>query len=160
MVFLKKRWEAFLVLLKDGITPHKIALGIAGGIVIGTFPVIGPTTFLCFVFAWFTRVNTGIVQFANYATYPLQIICLIPLYRTGAYLSGLSFDTEKIQKINSIGSLADFLKESGILIYYTIGAWLGYGSLAGFLIYGITYILAARSLVKLRKSRLAGESIT
>jgi uncharacterized protein (DUF2062 family) len=75
--------------LKQGITPEKIALTVALGLLISVFPIIGATTLLCGLVAFALRLNQPIIQIINYFAYPLQLILLIPFYRAGEYLLGL-----------------------------------------------------------------------
>jgi uncharacterized protein (DUF2062 family) len=69
--------------LRQGITPEKIALTIALGVVLGVFPILGATTLLCGLAAIALRLNQPIIQLVNYFTYPLQLALIIPLYRAG-----------------------------------------------------------------------------
>ncbi|WP_029919868.1 DUF2062 domain-containing protein [Nevskia soli] len=71
---------------RQGITPEKIALTVALGCVLATFPILGSTTLLCTAAALWLRLNQPIIQLANYLCYPLQILLLIPLYRAGEWL--------------------------------------------------------------------------
>ena len=73
-------------LLKQGITPEKIALTVALGAFIGTIPMLGTTTILCTVVALALRLNLPAIQMVNGIVYPLQLILLIPFYRLGAWL--------------------------------------------------------------------------
>jgi uncharacterized protein (DUF2062 family) len=88
---LRSFWERKIVrpiikLLKQGMTPEKIALGLALGIVLGIFPIIGMTTLLCTVAAFLFRVNLPAIQVANYLVAPLQLALLLPFYRAGEWL--------------------------------------------------------------------------
>ena len=74
--------------LKQGITPEKVALTVALGLVLGIFPILGTTTILCGVVAARLRLNQPIIQLVNYIAYPLQLIAIIPLYRGGETLFG------------------------------------------------------------------------
>ena len=74
--------------LRQGITPEKIALTIALGLVLGIFPIIGATTILCGLAAVQLRLNQPIIQLVNYVAYPLQLLALIPFYRAGETLFG------------------------------------------------------------------------
>lgn len=69
--------------LKQGITPEKIALTVALGIVLGVFPVLGAATALCALAGVLLRLNQPIIQLVNYFVYPLQIALLIPFYHAG-----------------------------------------------------------------------------
>lgn len=72
--------------LKQGITPEKIALTVALGIVLGIFPILGSTTLLCALAGLWLRLNQPVIQLINYFVYPLQIALLLPFYRAGETL--------------------------------------------------------------------------
>jgi uncharacterized protein (DUF2062 family) len=73
-------------LLKQGVTPEKMALSLALGAAIGVFPAIGWTTTLCAVVALLLRLNLPAIQLVNYLMYPAQIALLIPFFRLGEKL--------------------------------------------------------------------------
>jgi len=78
--------EPVVALVKQGISPEKISLGMACGIVLGIFPVLGSTTILCGVAALIFRLNLPAIQLVNYIVYPLQIMLLIPFFHLGDLL--------------------------------------------------------------------------
>jgi uncharacterized protein (DUF2062 family) len=85
--FLSKRAvEPVVALIKQGISPEKISLGMACGIVLGVFPVLGSTTILCGLAAIIFRLNLPAIQLVNYMVYPLQLILLIPFFHLGDLL--------------------------------------------------------------------------
>lgn len=87
--FLQKRLIApILQLLTQGITPEKIALSLAFGIMLGVFPVLGTTTLLCLIAALLFRLNIAAVQLVNFLVYPLWFALLIPFIRVGERLFG------------------------------------------------------------------------
>jgi uncharacterized protein (DUF2062 family) len=65
---------------------RKISLSIALGIALGIFPVLGSTTILCAMAAFFFRLNLPAIQVVNYVVYPLQLILLAPFYGAGSWL--------------------------------------------------------------------------
>ena len=75
-------------LLRQGITPEKLALSIAWGVVIGIFPIVGTTTLLCTIVALVLRLNLPVIQLANWLVYPLQLVLVAPFFVAGAYLFG------------------------------------------------------------------------
>jgi uncharacterized protein (DUF2062 family) len=75
-----------LALLRQGVTPERIALSVALGAVLGVFPVLGSTTALCALAALFLQLNLPAIQIVNYLVYPLQIALLIPFFRLGERL--------------------------------------------------------------------------
>jgi len=56
-------------LLRQGITPEKIALSVALGAVLGIFPVLGSTTLLCAAAAFILRLNMPPIQVVNFLIY-------------------------------------------------------------------------------------------
>ncbi len=73
-------------LLKQGITPEKMALSIVIGGAFGVFPVLGTTTLLCTFAALILRLNMPAIQLVNYVVHPLQLLLLIPFIRFGEWL--------------------------------------------------------------------------
>jgi uncharacterized protein (DUF2062 family) len=73
-------------LLTQGITPEKIALSIAFGLVLGVFPALGWTTLLCLLVAVWLKLNVPAMQLVNYLAYPLQLALLVPFIRAGEVL--------------------------------------------------------------------------
>jgi uncharacterized protein (DUF2062 family) len=75
-----------LGLLRQGITPEKIALSIALGVTLGVTPVIGSTSILCFLAAILLGLNAPAIQLVNYLVYPLQLAMLVPFFRMGQWI--------------------------------------------------------------------------
>lgn len=75
-----------LELLRQGVTPEKIALSVALGLTLGVFPVLGATTALCAIAALALGLNLPAIQMVNYLVYPLQIALLLPFFRLGEEL--------------------------------------------------------------------------
>src|SRR6202035_779984 len=73
----------FLDLLRQAVTPEKIALSVALGVTLGVFPVLGSTTALCALAAFAWQLNLPVTEIVNYFIYPLQIALLIPFFRAG-----------------------------------------------------------------------------
>jgi uncharacterized protein (DUF2062 family) len=84
--FIRRFVDTILDLLRQGITPEKIALSLALGFAVGVLPVLGVTTALCAVLAIALRLNLVAIQAANWIVYPLQIALLIPFYRAGEFI--------------------------------------------------------------------------
>ena len=87
-------------LLKQGLTPEKLALTIALGIALGTIPVLGSTSIACAAAAAVLGLNQAAIQGVNYLVYPLQIALIIPFLRLGSVVFGdgsfhLGFDQIK-----------------------------------------------------------------
>jgi uncharacterized protein (DUF2062 family) len=82
----KKAVEPAVALIKQGVSPEKISLGMACGIILGVFPVLGSTTILCGLAAIIFRLNLPAIQLVNYMVYPLQLVLLIPFFHLGNLL--------------------------------------------------------------------------
>src|ERR1041384_3885230 len=88
--FVRRRIvEPVLDLLRQGVTPEKLALSLAFGLGIGICPVLGVSTVLCTVIAIALRLNLPAIQLVNYLASPLQIVLIIPFVRVGETLLGL-----------------------------------------------------------------------
>jgi uncharacterized protein (DUF2062 family) len=86
-------------LLRQGITPEKIALSIALGAVLGIFPVLGSTTILCAAAAFVLRLNLPAIQLVNFLIYPLQLILFLPFLRAGSRISGAAPVTLSMKEV-------------------------------------------------------------
>lgn len=84
--YYRKLARPILELLRQGVTPEKLALSIALGAVMGVFPALGWTTGLCALAAVALRLNLPALQIVNYSMYPLQIALLVPFFRLGEKL--------------------------------------------------------------------------
>jgi uncharacterized protein (DUF2062 family) len=82
----RKLIQPFIELLKQGVTPEKIALTVALGVSIGVTPVIGSTTMLCTLAAISLRLNLPAILLVNGVVYPLQLTLLVPFLRAGAWM--------------------------------------------------------------------------
>jgi uncharacterized protein (DUF2062 family) len=86
--FSRKLKAPVLVLLKQGMTPERVAFSLACGVVLGLFPILGVTTLLCLAAALILRLNTTAAVLANWAVYPLQIVLIAPFFAAGARFFG------------------------------------------------------------------------
>jgi uncharacterized protein (DUF2062 family) len=85
-LFYRRVLDPILELMTQGLTPEKIALSLAFGMVLGIFPILGSTSILCAVAALIFRLNLSAIQLVNYLIYPLQFLLLIPFLRLGEKL--------------------------------------------------------------------------
>jgi uncharacterized protein (DUF2062 family) len=82
----RKLVRPIIDLLKQGVTPEKMALSMALGVTLGIFPALGWTTALCAIAALALRLNLPAIQIVNYFMYPAQIALLIPFFRLGEWV--------------------------------------------------------------------------
>lgn len=139
-----------LDLLRQGITPEKMALSIALGITLGITPVIGSTSILCLLAAIVLRLNTPAIQLVNYLVYPLQFAMLVPFLRMGQRI----FAAQPLTV--SAGGIFHLIRADtwgAVVILWTatlhaLVAWLALASLAA----PILYALLAPALRRLGRS--------
>ena len=145
--FYRKFVLPIIDLLRQGITPEKIALSLAFGIGLGVFPVLGSTTILCTLAAILFRLNLPAIQLVNYFVYPLQLALLIPFMRFGENL----FRSPRVSL--SLTIIFESIKRSAwqtTKTYWTTGwhamaAWCLVGPLAIW----VMYLVLAPALRKL-----------
>lgn len=132
-----KLMRLILELLSQGITPHKLALSIALGVMLGVTPVIGSTTILCALAAMAFGINLPLIQVVNYLVYPLQLLLLIPFIQAGQWLfrqPPLPFSLAQLTRLFRLS----FWHTLGMLWEYTLHglvAWLILGGTVGLVIY-------------------------
>lgn len=124
--FRKKIVEPVVELMRQGITPEKIALSISLGIALGVFPVLGTTTVLCALAAVALGLNLPAIQLVNYLVYPLQLALLIPFMKLGGWLFGsrsLGFSLPQV-----VSLVRTDLRQAIVILWnltlHAIGAWL------------------------------------
>lgn len=87
---LKRLWgraaEPVLASLRQGLDPERAALAVALGFWIGLLPLIFGTMALCALAAWRLKLNHGVIQAANYAAFPFQLLLAYPFFRLGVLL--------------------------------------------------------------------------
>jgi len=72
--------------LNQGVSPRRLALTLALGLVVGCIPMLGVPTVLCAALAVVFRLNLPAMQAANYAVTPLQLALIVPFGRLGRWL--------------------------------------------------------------------------
>jgi hypothetical protein len=79
---------ARLIAATTGLAPENIALIVAVGLVLGTFPVYGCPTLFCAAAALVFRLNAPALQVINQIATPAQFALLLPLSRVGVHVIG------------------------------------------------------------------------
>ncbi len=78
--------EPLLALLKQGVSPSRLALSVALGVVIGNIPILGVSTIICAAIALIFRLNLPAIQITQAAMAPSQILLIIPFVRLGEWI--------------------------------------------------------------------------
>ncbi len=132
--------------LRQGLTPHKLSMTCAMGVVIGIFPVFGTTTILCFGVAIALRLNIPVIQLVNYLVAPLQLLFIIPFIKAGTILFRLNPFPYSLDQLGQIYRDDFFLllKEAGIALALGIGVWATFSIPLFFLLYYLFFLLFSR----------------
>jgi len=123
--------------LNQGLSPSKLALCLALGLTLGTFPVLGVTTILCALIALILKLNLPVIQFTNYLVCPLQILLLAPYY----YFGDLLFNAQQQLDLGTLKTMMieNTHKEMITMVFestlYAVIAWLLISPLALVLLY-------------------------
>ena len=75
-----------LTLLRDGLSPQRLALCVSIGVVVGNIPILGISTILCAAIAVAFRLNLPAIQIVQAAMAPTQILLIIPFVRLGEWI--------------------------------------------------------------------------
>jgi uncharacterized protein (DUF2062 family) len=148
----RKILSPILDLLRQGMTPEKMALSIALGITLGVTPVLGFTSALCFMAAVLLGLNSVAIQLVNYLVYPLQIVLLIPFIRIGEWLFAAQPMKLSAERILSLirQNVWTAISTLWVATMHAMVAWLVFGSLASLFL----YLLLVPALRKFARSQL------
>ncbi len=110
--------------LRQGATPHKLALTVAVASVIAVLPVLGATTLLCLLAGSALRLNHPLMQFVNYLLSGLQLLLILPFLKAGEWLGApqLSLSLSELQQRIAADPLAS-LRDFGWTALGGVGAW-------------------------------------
>jgi uncharacterized protein (DUF2062 family) len=78
--------DPILNFLKQGMSPQRLALCVAIGVVIGNIPILGISSILCGLIALVCRLNLPAIQLVQAAMAPTQLLLIIPFVRLGEWL--------------------------------------------------------------------------
>lgn len=118
----------FIKFLSQGISPKQLALSVTIGAILGYFPILGVTTFICIFVSLNFRFNLPAMLLANYSMYPVQIFLIIPLLRLGEFI----FQVEPLPL--QLEYISDLFAKDFLLAIRMFGLSLLRASIAWFLI--------------------------
>ncbi|MEQ1946976.1 MAG: DUF2062 domain-containing protein [Bryobacteraceae bacterium] len=133
----RHRWlQPFMQLLRQGMSPEKLALTVALGAILGVTPVLGSTTLLCTLAAVALRLNLPAIQLVNGVVYPLQFLLLIPFYKAGAWMFGADASSVSLEGVLQLmrDGIPHAISALWTVTMRALAAWLIIGTVsAGFL---------------------------
>lgn len=132
--------------LRQGLTPHKLSMTCAMGVVLGIFPVLGTTTILCFGIAIALRLNIPLIQLVNYLVAPLQLIFIIPFIKAGTILFRLNPFPYSMDQLAQLYREDFFLllREVGIALALGVGVWASFSIPLFFVLYYVFFLIFNR----------------
>lgn len=154
---LAKRWlwQPVLEQLTQGLSPEKIALTIAIGLVISVIPVIGATTILCTTAAIALRLNQPVIQLINYLSAPLQVLCLLPWIRAGEVMfrqEPLKLSPMEIVKVVTTSPL-EAISTLWTSTIHAVAAWAVAGPFLGLALYFLLLPVLRITSARLARTR-------
>jgi uncharacterized protein (DUF2062 family) len=142
--------------LQQGITPEKIALTLALGAVVSTFPILGSTSILCLLIAFVLKLNQAIMQLTSWLFYPLQFALLLPLYRAGEIFGTPHLALSIPQMMSRFRDAPlKFIGDFGLIALGGIGVWLIAAPLVTALLYFVLRPLLRGLAARLPRTPLA-----
>jgi len=114
-----------------GMSGDSVAIILAVGLVLGTFPVYGCPTVFCLLAALVFRLNTPALQLVNQLVSPLQLALLIPFVKVGETIVGTPAATS-----------GNILFRVGELTLQAVAGWVCISVPLGLLLYTVlSYVL-------------------
>ncbi|MGH7618608.1 MAG: DUF2062 domain-containing protein [Gemmatimonadaceae bacterium] len=144
--------------LREGLSPDKLALAIALGVVIGVFPVFGTTTALCVLAATLLRLNQALIQAANYAAYPAFIALMIPFMRAGDWLFGSDGRVLTLSGVRALFNrgFVTFARQLSTELVHGVVAWMIVAPFAVFALRAAALVLIRRYARRTEIQPIAG----
>jgi uncharacterized protein (DUF2062 family) len=125
--------------LLKGVTPEKLAMAMALGATMGIIPMLGVTTFICAILAYYLKLNMPAIQLVNYFMYPIQIILYIPFLKTGASFVGHPFHYTFQQIADMLSAnIMETISKFFVINMYALLLW---AIIAPVLYFGVYFIL-------------------
>jgi hypothetical protein len=139
--FLQKRIiKPLLKLLRQGVTPEKLALSLALSATLAVIPAFGWSVWLCGLAGLAFGLNLPAMQAVNYFLYPAQVALLLPFFRLGEKLFRAPHLPLSVSQIVSMGR-ANFWGAIKLLWNTTWHAVVVWALLAPFAIGLIYFVL-------------------
>lgn len=153
IAFLRRRVvDPVLGLLRQGITPGKIALSLAFGAILGIFPVLGTTTVLCTLAALVWRLNMAAIHAVHFAMTPLQLLLIIPFVRVGEHL--VDAPAQPLSISAGLALIAKSASQAVIVLWdaivHAVIGWLAIGPLAIFVLHRVLVPVLERAARQFR----------
>lgn len=150
-----------LELLRQGVTPEKLALSLAIGTALGCAPILGVTTALAFVICYATGLNSIAMQLTNYLMYPVQLVLLLPFIRAGEILfheKHLRITALQIEQL-ARSNVTFALRFLWTAIWHALIVWLVVAPAAVLIFYAVLTPILKHSAARLHQRRMQSASL-
>ncbi|HEU5080237.1 MAG TPA: DUF2062 domain-containing protein [Opitutaceae bacterium] len=115
-----------IALLKQGITPDKLAQTLGAGFICSMFPILGTTSVLNLLIGVRLRLNHPLMQTMNQVLAPLHMVMILAYIRMGEWVWGAHEDPLTVTDIVDIfkhPSWYDFFDHFGFAVLHALTAW-------------------------------------
>jgi uncharacterized protein (DUF2062 family) len=143
--------------LRQGLSPHEIALTLAIGLCLSVPPALGTTTIFCATAALLLRLNQPLIQAVNFLAYPLQLVLLIPFLRAGEWLFGEPRSPLSPSKIVAMAraDLPGTIASLWTVTWHGLVVWAAASVPVGFVLYRLLRPAIERLAAKVRREQAA-----
>lgn len=141
--------------LTQGTSPKKIAQGVAWGITLGIFPIIGSATLLTLLVGIPLKLNQPILQTFKTVATPLQWALVLGFYRAGEWVFGAPHVSIHIPSMieRFFAEPGPFFRDYGMTALYGITVWCLVAPVLWYLLYAVSHPLIAKLAQTLAKKR-------
>lgn len=147
-------------LLTQGVSPRRLALCVALGIVIGNVPILGISTVLCALIALVFRLNLPAMQLVQALMAPTQLLLIIPFVRLGEWI--LRAPHQPLSIAAGLALLAQGVGQAVVVLWDAIVhagvAWILVAPLAVYAFYRMLTPVFAHAALKIAGSRASRAS--
>jgi uncharacterized protein (DUF2062 family) len=148
--------EPLLALLRQGISPNRLALCVAIGVVVGNIPILGVSTLLCTAIALAFRLNLPAIQLVQAAMAPTQVLLIIPFVRLGEWV--LRVPPQPLSIKEGLALLAQGAGHAIVVLWDAILhaglAWIMVAPFAVYLLYKLLTPMLARAAAKIVRTKV------
>jgi uncharacterized protein (DUF2062 family) len=113
-------------LLKQGISPEKLAQTMAAGFLCSMFPLLGTTSILNLLVGLRFRLNHPLMQTLNQLLGPLHVVLIVAYLRLGEWIWRIGDEPISFADIMEIfrqGTWREFFDQFGLALLHAITAW-------------------------------------
>ncbi len=150
----RKIVDPLLALLRQGMSPDRLAICVAIGVVVGNVPILGISTLLCAALALGFKLNLPVIQIVQAVMAPTQLLLIIPFVRLGEWI--LRLPPEPLSIKAGIALLAQGAGHAAAVLWDAIFhaglAWLLVAPFAVFFFYKFLTPIFARAAGQFRES--------